>query len=202
MVKLLSRLKAKILVACFSISFCSQAFCMEKLQDKYQISYGDPNAPIKIVEYFSFQCPHCLSLFRKDFKRIEKSLIDSKEVHWIFHPIPSDLVTVQGMVCLAKLNAGYKKIFLEAVLEEAEADNSDFTSLIMLKVMELLKNPISELNNKDFLEKTDAFHDAFNFLVQEDQISAVPTIEVNGKLIPKELPEYEFVQKIVRRSHG
>lgn len=60
------------------LMLCSQASAFEKLNDKYLVSYGDPKAPMQIVEYFSFQCPHCLSLFRKDFKRIEEAFIDSK----------------------------------------------------------------------------------------------------------------------------
>ena len=39
----------------------------EKLLERYLVSYGNPNAPIKITEYFSFSCPHCLNLFSSGF---------------------------------------------------------------------------------------------------------------------------------------
>ena len=37
----------------------------QKLPLAYTISYGDPQAPIHVVEYFSFSCPQCLALLKK-----------------------------------------------------------------------------------------------------------------------------------------
>ena len=42
-----------------------------------------------------------------------------------------------------------------------------------------------------------SFSDAFAFLSQEEKIHAVPTIEVNQKLFPQEIPDFEFVQPVV-----
>ena len=172
-------------------------FGLESLPDKYLIAYGSPDAPVKIIEYFSFQCPHCLSLFRRDFKRIETSYIDTKKVYWVFHPVPADLITVQGMICMERLSPRHKKLYLETMLAEAEANNPDTTALIMIKVMEILKQPLPELQNEPFIEQTESFSDAFAFLSQEEKIHAVPTIEVNQKLFPQEIPDFEFVQRIV-----
>lgn len=176
----------------------AQAAVLKKLPEKYQVAYGDPNAPIKIVEYFSFQCPHCLSLFRSDFKVIEEAYIDTKKVYWVFHPIPADLVTVQGMVCMENLNGKQKKLFLETLLEGAEASSPQITALIMSKTMEIFALPIPGLQNEDYLQKTNAFFDAFNFLTQEEKVLAVPTIEVDLKLFPKEVPDFDFVQSVVK----
>lgn len=180
----------------------SHASAIEKLHEKYLVSYGDPTAPIHIIEYFSFQCPHCLSLFKKDFRRIEETFIRPNRVYWTFHPIPTDLNTVQGMICLASLESSKKKLFLETLLEEGEANNPDYTSLIMLKVMELIEKPIPKLNNEDFIEQTDAFLDAFTFLTQKDKIQAVPTFTVNSKLFPKEVPDFEFVNTVVKQGES
>jgi protein-disulfide isomerase len=181
----------------FLLMFCARALAIEPLQEKYLVSYGDPQAPIKIVEYFSFQCPHCLALYRKDFKRVAEAFVDTKKVHWTFHPIPTDLVTVQAMVCLSKLSLHHKKIFLETLLEEAEGPH--LTVLIMSKVMELLHHPILDLSDEEFLQNSDAFADAFAFLNQAEKISAVPTIRVNAKLYPDELPDFELIQRVVER---
>ena len=185
----------RFLILFSSLSPC--IFSLNKLSEAYLVSYGEPNAPMKIVEYFSFQCPHCLSLFRKDFKKIKEAFIDSKKVYWVFHPIPTDIVTVQGMVCMATLNNHEKKLYLETLLEEAEANNPQLNSKIMLKVMEIFKKPIPKLLDEDFLQETDAFSDAFSFLTQEEKVVAVPTIEVNLKLFQDEVPDFEFVNSIV-----
>lgn len=182
----------------FSSAF-SFVFSLEKLNEKYLVSYGDPNSPVKIVEYFSFLCPHCLTLFRKDFKKIEEKFIDSKKVYWVFHPIPTDVVTVQGMVCMANLKDSEKKLYLETILGEAEANNPQLTSLIMAKVMEIFKKPIPKLQDENFLQETDAFSDAFSFLMQEEKILAVPTIQVNSKLYLDEVPDFDFVNNMVKQ---
>lgn len=185
-------------MAMISMTCAAQTIsALEKLPSKYLVSYGDPDAPIKIVEYFSFQCPHCITLFRKEFKEIESKFIDTKRVFWVFHPVPADLVTVQGMICMAALNDHQKTLYLETLLEEAEPDSPQNTSLIMSTVMEVFKKPIPELQDETFIQNTEAFLDAFTFLSQDEKIMAVPTIEVDSKLFPKDVPDFKFVQSMV-----
>lgn len=174
-------------------------FGVNSLPEKYLVSYGSAEAPITIVEYYSLQCPHCLSLFKRDFKKIEEAYIDTKNVYWVFHPVPADLVTVQAMICLERLDARQKKLYLETMLTEAESNHPEITTLVMSKVMEILKQPLPKLQDEQFIQKSDSFLDAFTFLSQEEKIMAVPTIEVNRKLFPQEVPEFDFVKRIVQK---
>lgn len=193
---LLPRLTNFIIFSLLASRLCC---ALDPLPEKYLVAYGSPDAPIKITEYYSFQCPHCLSLFRRDFKKIE-TYIDSKKVYWIFHPVPADLVTVQGMICMERLNPRHKKLYLETMLAEADASNPETTVLIMSKVMEIFKQPVPELQDEKFIEQTESFSDAFTFLTQKEKIMAVPTIEVNQKLFPQEVPDFEFVQSIIQQQ--
>ncbi|MFI5343142.1 MAG: thioredoxin domain-containing protein [Chlamydiales bacterium] len=178
------------------------ATALEKLPDKYLVTFGDPDAPIKVIEYYSFQCPHCIALFRSDFKRIHSEYINSKEVHWTFHPIPTDLATVQGLVCMSNLSETQKRLYLEAILEETEIGDPSITALMMIKAMKLFEKPLPKLQDQGFLENTDAFLDAFMFLKQGEEITAVPTIEVNSKLYQKEVPDFDFIKSIVKKERG
>ncbi len=46
-----------LLALCFPVL----GFSFDKLDEKYLIVFGDPNAPVQITQYFSMTCPHCLS---------------------------------------------------------------------------------------------------------------------------------------------
>lgn len=177
------------ILTCISI----EAMCFEKLEDSYLVTFGDPEAPKTIIEYFSFQCPHCLKIYREDFAEIKAKYIDTRQVFWIFHPIPMDKVTVQAMDCLSKLNQNEKRIFLQSILDCISQDGS--AVLYLIKAMEVFEKPIPDLQEKSYISKTDAFQDAFSFIKQEDKITAIPTLEINGRLYLKDIPDFSFVDK-------
>ena len=85
-------------------------FASERLPEKYLISYGNPEAKTRIVEYFSFVCPHCIELFKRDFKKIKSSFLETNEFIGNFI-VPLDVVTVQALACLEDLSAREKRFF-------------------------------------------------------------------------------------------
>ena len=178
--------------------FHTQGFCLEKLSSDYFITFGGPESKVQIVQYFSFMCPHCLGLFRKDFQEIKREYINNEKVCWVFHPVPMDLLTVQAMDCLEKLSEKEKRIFLTAILEVMPLDDSTFSLSYMQKAMEIFNKPLPDLKEKEYLSKTRAFQDAFQFLKQKEKIDAVPAIEINGKLFLREIPSQEFIEKQVK----
>lgn len=188
---------ALMLIAIFMTSFCC---ALEKLSDKYLISYGDPQATVKITQFFSFMCPHCAALFKREFQEMKAQYLDTNKISFTFHPVPMDLLTVSAMDCLEKLNEMEKKAFLEVILEEIEAEDPIISMALMKKAMEVFKKPIPHLEEQEYLQETNTFQDAFNFLKQEEQISAIPTIEVNGKLYPSDVPNLQFIGSILKEN--
>lgn len=172
---------------------------VDKLSDVYLIHYGDSTSEIKVVEYFSFMCPHCISLFRQEFKQLKSSFIDNGKVHFTFHPLPVDKVTVSAMECLSKLTESEKRAFLEVFFEEGEADEPEMTIALMEKAMELFKKPILELTKKEYLQNTKSFSDAFEFIKQKESIDNVPAVEINGTLFANEVPDIDFLQSEIKK---
>lgn len=175
----------------------SQLIAFEKLESDYLVYYGNTNAPVKIIQYYSFTCPHCVALFRREFQQIKADFIDTGKISWVFHPVPMDLLTVQAMDCLQKLPFREKKIFLEAILEEVLIDNPKLSASFLQKAMEVLGIPIPNLQDKGYLGETKAFHDSFQFLKQEDTMDVVPCVEVNGTFIPAQVPDVAFIEGIL-----
>lgn len=184
-----------VLTTCFLPLRC---FCLEKLPSNYHIQFGDPNAKIEVIQYFSFMCPHCLDLFQKEFQEIKTGYIDTGKISWVFHPVPMDLLTVQGMDCLEKLTGKEKRVFLITILEVLSLEDTLLSASYMQKAMEIFQKPLPDLKEKDYLSKTRAFQDAFCFLKQKERIEAVPIVEINGQLFLKEIPNREFINKHIQ----
>lgn len=174
----------------------------EKLNDQYIASYGNPDAPVKITEYYSFSCPHCVSLFREDFRKIQEEYIKDGEVYWEFHPVPLDMATVQAMACMERLSPRERCLFVEVLLEECDPSEANLTAKLMMKAMEIFQKPIEDLDKEEFLTNAKAFQDAFNFVKQDDHVEAVPTVSINGKFYPDEVPDYTFISTSVSKNKG
>ncbi len=187
----------KVLIYGLCLLFASSAFGLEKLSEPYLVTYGDLTSGIKITSYFSFKCPHCVELFRREFKDIKSQYIESKKISFTFHPVPMDLLTVQAMACLERLSDEKKKIFLEAILEELDIDDQEFSSILMEKAMEILGDPVPNLRERSYLSQTTAFNAAFKFLKQEEEIVALPAVEVNGRLYSEEIPDKDFIEGVL-----
>jgi hypothetical protein len=181
------------ILLCF-LSFV-QAFAIEKLSNEYLVCYGKEDALVKIIQYYSFTCPHCVALFRKQFQQIKENYIDTGKITWIFHPVPMDLLTIQAMDCLQKLSQREKKIFLEAILEEVLIDDPKVSAIFLQKAMEVFEKPIPNLQERSYLAETNAFLDAFQFLKNEETIEVVPSVEVNGEFIEGQVPDVVFIEK-------
>lgn len=48
------------------------------------IVYGDPNAPVEVIEYASLTCPHCASFAVNIFPKIKEEYIDTGKVKFIY----------------------------------------------------------------------------------------------------------------------
>ena len=48
-----------------------------------EMSMGDPDAPVTVIEYASLTCPHCANFHRSVLPQIKEAHIDTGQVHWI-----------------------------------------------------------------------------------------------------------------------
>lgn len=55
-----------------------------------EYTLGDADAPVKIVEYASFTCPHCANFHRDTFKAFREAYIDTGKVHFTYREVYFD----------------------------------------------------------------------------------------------------------------
>ncbi|WP_194097764.1 DsbA family protein [Marivivens aquimaris] len=51
---------------------------------------GDPDAPVEVIEYASFTCPHCANFEANQFKEIKANYIDTGKVRFVFREVYFD----------------------------------------------------------------------------------------------------------------
>lgn len=171
------------------------------LDPKYTICYGNPKAPIHIVEYFSFGCASCLRTFAEEFEGIRETYIDTGRVYWVMHPHPVDLITVQAMVCLEALTDQQQRVFLEAVVLEHDRSPEFELLTLMTAAMDLLKVHIPDVTDATVLQMTSAFKAAFTYQQAKPAFSGTPTIFINGRLIDA-FPTRSVIDAIILKEEG
>jgi protein-disulfide isomerase len=50
--------------------------------------YGNPNAPVTIIEYVSLTCPHCRNYHAKVFPKVKRQYVDTGKVRYIIREFP------------------------------------------------------------------------------------------------------------------
>ncbi len=48
---------------------------------------GDPNAPVTVIEYAMFTCPHCADFNKEVMPKIKANYIDTGKVRWVFREV-------------------------------------------------------------------------------------------------------------------
>jgi protein-disulfide isomerase len=172
-----------------------------RLDQKYTICYGNPKAPIHIVEYFSFGCAACLRTFAEEFESLRETYIDTGRVYWVMHPHPVDLITVQAMVCLEALTDQQRRVFLDAVVLEHDRSPEFGLLKLMTAAMDVLKVHIPDVTDAPVLQSTSAFKAAFAYQQAKPAFLGTPTIFINGRLI-NAFPTRNVIDELIQTEEG
>lgn len=52
-----------------------------------EIAIGDPEAPVTVVEYWMFTCPHCATFHREVFPQIKANFVDTGKVRFVIREV-------------------------------------------------------------------------------------------------------------------
>lgn len=178
---------------CF-IPIFSRAF--EKLPEHYTLSLGSKNAQHTVTEYFSLSCPLCLRLLKKEFKEIYQAYIQTKKIHWTFHPDPADLSTLQLMVCLERLPPSKKWSFFWEAIQTIKPNHPSQNTFLLQELSKQFGLDLPLLHDIKWLESTKAFQEALKYTKQADAPTEIPIIAFNGTLEPYLLPTKQVIDEL------
>jgi protein-disulfide isomerase len=154
--------------------------------DLEEMILGDVNAPVTIVEYASFTCPHCKDFHLQSFLKLKKEYINTGKVKFIFREVYFDKYGLwAGMVARC---GGSKSYFglVDMIFEK----QSEWVTGEVAEVVDKLKRigKISGLTNEDLdvcLQDTAnarALVEEYRVNSVEDNIQSTPSFVINGKL--------------------
>jgi protein-disulfide isomerase len=146
------------------------------------IAYGDPNAPIEIIEYASMTCPHCASFSSSIFPKVKEKYIDTGKVRFLFR----NLVTNQVDLAASTIARCTNQEVAQKLTKEFFAKQRDWgTSQDPITALAGIarKAGISRTQFDRCLANTEMHKNLVKIGqdgVKEFNVTATPTIIVNG----------------------
>jgi protein-disulfide isomerase len=55
---------------------------------------GNPNAPVKVIEFFSLTCSHCAAFHKETYPRVKKELVETGAIRLIWRDFPLDQIAL------------------------------------------------------------------------------------------------------------
>lgn len=81
---------------------------------------GDPDAPVTMVEYSSFTCPHCADFHLDTLPQIKETFIDTGKVRLVFRDFPLDRFALSASVLARCANPERYFAFVDVLFREQQ----------------------------------------------------------------------------------
>ena len=76
-----------------------EAAASTELPEVIEMVLGNPDAPVEVIEYASFTCPHCATFHRNTMPQIKANYIDTDQVRFVYREVYFDRFALwAGMV--------------------------------------------------------------------------------------------------------
>jgi protein-disulfide isomerase len=149
-----------------------------------EMSLGDANAPITVIEYASMTCPHCAHFSATTFPELKKRYIDTGKVRFIFREFPLDRLALAGFV-LARCTSPDKYF---PIIETLFAQQRDWVVqkplqplLAIFKQVGMNEQTFNScLDNQQLAEGIDKVRSQ---AADKFGVNSTPTFFVNGKRV-------------------
>jgi len=168
---------------------------------------GDPNAPVKIVEYSDYQCPYCKDFADQTLRAIVDAYIATGKVHFTSRSMGnfvSQNIGTGGTESRDAAEAAYCAADQEMFWEFSQAAYANWKGEEVGSFSSQRLNEIAQSISLDMDLFTKCMKDHTNRdRVNQDYsdglaagINATPSFLINGKLIPGALPFASFQKEI------
>lgn len=163
-------------------------------------SLGSPDAPVKIVEYASYTCPHCANFHETVFKSLKSDYIDTGKVHFTLREVYFDRYGLWAAM-VARCGGDMRYFGISDMLFDQQQDwagSQDPTEVVAkLKTIGLAAGLDQAaldtcLNDQASAE---ALIKQFETNMAADGVKGTPTVFVNGTSIGS--PGYDDLKKAI-----
>lgn len=147
---------------------------------------GDPDAPVKIVEYMSLTCSHCANFHNSTFKQIVTDYVDTGKVQFIVREFPFD-PRATAAIMLARCAPDGKFFPMVDVLMQQQANwaRADDAAAALFNISKLAgftqESFEACLTNQKLVDDVNAVRKK---AAEEFGVNSTPTFLINGKRYP------------------
>lgn len=153
-----------------------------------EMSLGSPDAPITVVEYSSFTCPHCANFHADVLPKIRENYIDTGKVRLVFRPVYFDRLGLWADM-MARCG-GQLRYFgiVDMVFEKQREWTQGGTALDVVNNLYGIGR-IAGLQDADMetcvqdADMAQALVDNSTTNASADGIDATPTFVINGRVV-------------------
>lgn len=163
---------------------------------------GNPDAPVKIQEFFSLTCNHCADFHKNTYQKIKKNLIDTGKVYFVHEEFPLNGPALYGSMIARCLPTERYVGFIDLLLRQQDkwAFGGDFKSALIqnAKLAGMSEEEFETcFNNKDLQKAI-----ATNIKEASDvwKINSTPSFVINnGERVLLGSKNYETFEKLVEQ---
>ena len=167
-----------------SLSACQKGGSTAVTDD--DMSLGNPNAKVTVIEYASVACPHCADWDMNVFQAFKKKYVDTGRVHYIAREALVHDPALAAAGFLTARCAGKDKYFqvVDAIYHaQADMESSGQPRPALLNIAKSAGLTEAQFNACINDQKAlDAINARWQKYIDEDKINSTPTFVINGKV--------------------
>ena len=156
-----------------------------------EMTVGDENAPVTLIEYASFTCPHCASFHAGPYKELKANYIDTGKVRFIYREVYFDRYGLwASMVARCAGPDRFFGITDEIYKTQSEWSRAGGPAEIAAELRKIgrlagLDNDMLEACLQDG-EKAQTLVAWYQENAEEHDITATPSFVLNGRKVPNQ----------------
>ena len=164
-----------------------------------ELSIGDDDAPVTIIEYASMTCSHCADFHTNTYAALKEDYIEKGKVKFIFREFPLDKLSMATSMLARCVDSSISLAFIDILFQSRSRWYSD-NAIAELKSLSKQAGLSSEdfdqcLNDQELLDQLIIQKEN---AIEEFQINSTPSFIINGKVITGNKPYSYFKSEIER----
>ena len=187
-----------------SLTACNKGGATAASSD--DMTLGNPDAKVTVVEYASASCSHCAKWNEEVFPAFKAKYVDTGRVHYVFREFLTPPIELASAAFLTARCAGKDKYFniIDAVFRAQPVmyQTGDYRG----ELLRIAKSSgMSEAEFTQCIRDDDALkalNDRVEKAVKEDKISGTPTFIVNGKKVGDGEMSMEQLDKAIAEAEA
>lgn len=153
--------------------------------DLQDMTLGQADAPVTVIEYASFTCPHCANFHATVFKDLKKDYIDTGKVKFVYREVYFDRYGLWAAI-VARCGGEMRFFGISDILYDTQKEwaASDDPNVVVGNIKKIGRTAGMEDAQMDACLKdgpmAQALVDRFEAQMKEYDVKGTPTIIVNG----------------------